>query len=81
MKPVFGYPLEEHLRVTGRTIAFPVELCVCTLHELALNEEGLFRIAGGQYHSLAPRGSLLKPVFGYPPTNIRSYNNHLAPEI
>lgn len=47
VKPVFGYPLEEHLRVTGRTIAFPVELCVCTLHELALNEEGLFRIAGG----------------------------------
>lgn len=44
---MFGYPLEEHLRVTGRTIAFPVELCVCTLHELALNEEGLFRIAGG----------------------------------
>ncbi|XP_068631616.1 rho GTPase-activating protein 44 [Battus philenor] len=47
VKPVFGYPLEEHLRVTGRTIAFPLELCVCTLHELALNEEGLFRIAGG----------------------------------
>lgn len=47
VKPVFGYPLEEHLRVTGRTIAFPIELCVCTLHELALNEEGLFRIAGG----------------------------------
>ncbi|XP_075973360.1 uncharacterized protein LOC142974750 [Anticarsia gemmatalis] len=46
VKPVFGYPLEEHLRVTGRTIAFPLELCVCTLHELALNEEGLFRIAG-----------------------------------
>ncbi|CAG5031831.1 unnamed protein product [Parnassius apollo] len=46
-KPVFGYPLEEHLRVTGRTIAFPLELCICTLHELALNEEGLFRIAGG----------------------------------
>ncbi|XP_013199854.1 rho GTPase-activating protein 44-like isoform X2 [Amyelois transitella] len=47
VKPVFGYPLEEHLRVTGRTIAFPIELCVCTLHERALNEEGLFRIAGG----------------------------------
>ncbi|XP_045497722.1 rho GTPase-activating protein 92B-like [Colias croceus] len=47
VKPVFGYPLEEHLRVTSRTIAFPIEICVCTLHELALNEEGLFRIAGG----------------------------------
>ncbi|XP_026317651.1 rho GTPase-activating protein 17 isoform X2 [Hyposmocoma kahamanoa] len=47
VKPVFGYPLEEHLRVTSRTIAFPIELCVCTLHELGLNEEGLFRIAGG----------------------------------
>ncbi|CAH1645607.1 unnamed protein product [Spodoptera littoralis] len=49
VKPVFGYPLEEHLRVTNRCIAFPIELCVCTLHELALNEEGLFRIAGGEY--------------------------------
>ncbi|KAJ0177108.1 hypothetical protein K1T71_007117 [Dendrolimus kikuchii] len=47
VKPVFGYPLEEHLRVSGRSIAFPIELCVCTLHELALKEEGLFRIAGG----------------------------------
>lgn len=47
VKPVFGYPLEEHLRVSGRAVAWPLELCVCTLHELALSEEGLFRIAGG----------------------------------
>lgn len=46
VKPVFGYYLEEHLRVSGRSIALPIELCVCTLHELALKEEGLFRIAG-----------------------------------
>lgn len=46
VKPVFGYPLEEHLRVTGRTIALPIEICVCMLHELGLNEEGVFRITG-----------------------------------
>lgn len=47
VKPVFGFPIEEHLRVTGRTIAFPIELCVCALHELGLSEEGLLRIAAG----------------------------------
>uniref|UniRef100_A0A1B6CIK0 Rho-GAP domain-containing protein n=1 Tax=Clastoptera arizonana TaxID=38151 RepID=A0A1B6CIK0_9HEMI len=47
MKPVFGIPLEEHLRVTDRKVAFPIELCVCALCELGMDEEGLFRIAGG----------------------------------
>uniref|UniRef100_A0A0A9W8R3 Rho GTPase-activating protein 17 n=1 Tax=Lygus hesperus TaxID=30085 RepID=A0A0A9W8R3_LYGHE len=47
MKPVFGKPLEEHLRVTGRKIAYPIELCVCGLLELGIAEEGLFRVAPG----------------------------------
>nr|CAD7202488.1 unnamed protein product [Timema douglasi] len=46
-KPVYGYPLEDHLRITGRKIAFPIELCVCALLELGMEEEGLFRVAGG----------------------------------
>ncbi|XP_063824835.1 rho GTPase-activating protein 44-like [Ostrinia nubilalis] len=65
-KPVFGYPLEEHLRVTGRTIAFPIELCVCTLHELALNEEGLFRIAGGTSKVRRMKLSLDAGLFSVP---------------
>ncbi|CAH2106544.1 unnamed protein product [Euphydryas editha] len=66
VKPVFGYPLEEHLRVTSRTIAFPVELCVCTLHELALNEEGLFRIAGGTSKVRRMKLSLDAGLFNVP---------------
>ncbi|XP_026488218.1 rho GTPase-activating protein 44-like [Vanessa tameamea] len=66
VKPVFGYPLEEHLRVTARTIAFPVELCVCTLHELALNEEGLFRIAGGTSKVRRMKLSLDAGLFNVP---------------
>ncbi|PSN49744.1 hypothetical protein C0J52_08486 [Blattella germanica] len=46
-KPMYGFPLEDHLRVTGRKVAFPIELCVCALLELGMEEEGLFRIAGG----------------------------------
>lgn len=49
MKPVFGVPLEEHLRVTGLKVAFPIELCVCALNELGMDEEGLFRVAGGKW--------------------------------
>ncbi|XP_015588654.1 rho GTPase-activating protein 44 isoform X2 [Cephus cinctus] len=47
MKPVYGYPLEEHLRVTNRKIALPIQLCVSVLLRLGMEEEGLFRIAGG----------------------------------
>ncbi|KAI5651746.1 rhoGAP domain-containing protein [Phthorimaea operculella] len=65
-KPVFGYPLEEHLRVTQRTIAYPIELCVCTLHELALNEEGLFRIAGGTSKVRRMKLSLDAGLFSVP---------------
>ncbi|XP_015428750.1 PREDICTED: rho GTPase-activating protein 44-like isoform X2 [Dufourea novaeangliae] len=46
MKPVYGYPLEEHLRVTNRKIALPIQLCVSALLRLGMEEEGLFRIAG-----------------------------------
>lgn len=47
VRPVFGKPLEEHLRVTSRKIAYPIELCVCGLLELGMGEEGLFRVAPG----------------------------------
>lgn len=46
-KPVFGQNLEDHLRVTERRIAYPIELCICALLELGVEEEGLFRIAAG----------------------------------
>lgn len=46
---MFGLSLEEHLRVTGRKIAYPIELCVCALSVLAMDEEGLFRVAGGEF--------------------------------
>lgn len=46
MEPVYGYPLEEHLRVTNRKIALPIQLCVSVLLRLGMEEEGLFRIAG-----------------------------------
>ena len=47
-KPVYGYPLVEHLRVTQRKVAFPIELCVCALLQLGMDEEGLFRVTGGK---------------------------------
>ncbi|KAM7296257.1 rho GTPase-activating protein 44 [Ixodes scapularis] len=45
-KPVFGFSLEEHLRVTGRRIALVVEKCACCLLTYGMDEEGLFRITG-----------------------------------
>ncbi|KAG7302810.1 hypothetical protein JYU34_012787 [Plutella xylostella] len=66
VKPVFGYPLEEHLRVSGRAVAWPLELCVCTLHELALSEEGLFRIAGGSSKVRRMKLSLDAGLFSVP---------------
>lgn len=44
--PVFGCPLDEHLNITNRDIAFVIETCVCWLLETAMDEEGLFRIGG-----------------------------------
>ncbi|XP_061472475.1 rho GTPase-activating protein 44 isoform X10 [Rhineura floridana] len=44
-KPSFGKSLEEHLAVSGREIAFPIEACVTMLLECGMQEEGLFRVA------------------------------------
>uniref|UniRef100_A0A8C5RCU5 Rho GTPase-activating protein 44 n=1 Tax=Laticauda laticaudata TaxID=8630 RepID=A0A8C5RCU5_LATLA len=44
-KPSFGKPLEEHLTVSGREIAFAIEACVTMLLECGMQEEGLFRVA------------------------------------
>ncbi|GAB1296233.1 Rho GTPase-activating protein 44 [Apodemus speciosus] len=54
-KPSFGKPLEEHLVISGREIAFPIEACVTMLLECGMQEEpdgtsvytvsGLFRVA------------------------------------
>lgn len=46
IKRVYGIPLHEHLRVTGRKIALPLEICITLLQKHGLHEEGLFRIAG-----------------------------------
>ncbi|CAL1546433.1 unnamed protein product [Lymnaea stagnalis] len=45
-KPVFGVPLEEHLRLMCRDIALVLEACILTLLDCGMEEEGLFRIAG-----------------------------------
>ena len=47
---MYGVELDEHLRVTNRQIAFPIELCVCILWEIGMNEEGLFRVPCGNFH-------------------------------
>nr|XP_014340145.1 PREDICTED: rho GTPase-activating protein 44 [Latimeria chalumnae] len=44
-KPSFGKPLQEHLSVSGREIAFPIEACVTMLLDRGMQEEGLFRVA------------------------------------
>ncbi|XP_038139394.1 rho GTPase-activating protein 44-like isoform X4 [Cyprinodon tularosa] len=44
-KPCYGKPLEEHLALSGRDVAFPIEACVTMLLECGMQEEGLFRIA------------------------------------
>ncbi|XP_076007899.1 rho GTPase-activating protein 44-like isoform X3 [Genypterus blacodes] len=44
-KPCYGKPLEEHLVLSGRDIAFPIEACVTMLLECGMQEEGLFRVA------------------------------------
>ncbi|XP_061563675.1 rho GTPase-activating protein 44-like isoform X4 [Cololabis saira] len=44
-KPCYGKLLDEHLALSGRDIAFPIEACVTMLLECGMQEEGLFRIA------------------------------------
>ncbi|XP_031558625.1 rho GTPase-activating protein 44-like [Actinia tenebrosa] len=46
LRPVFGCPLEEHLKAQNRSIAFVLEESLTFLHETALEEQGLFRLAG-----------------------------------
>uniref|UniRef100_A0A8C2EGT1 Rho GTPase activating protein 44 n=1 Tax=Cyprinus carpio TaxID=7962 RepID=A0A8C2EGT1_CYPCA len=38
-KPCYGKPLEEHLTLSGREIAFPIEACVTMLLDCGLQEE------------------------------------------
>ena len=38
-KPSFGKPLEEHLTISGREIALPIEACVTMLLECGMQEE------------------------------------------
>lgn len=38
-KPSFGKSLEEHLTISGREIAFPIEACVTMLLECGMQEE------------------------------------------
>lgn len=47
MKRIYGISLQEHLRVTGKRIAYPLEICISVLSKIGMSEEGLFRIAGG----------------------------------
>ncbi|XP_062263337.1 rho GTPase-activating protein 44 isoform X2 [Platichthys flesus] len=44
-KPSYGKSLEDHLNISGREIAFPIEACVTMLLECGMQEEGLFRVA------------------------------------
>ncbi|XP_066560472.1 rho GTPase-activating protein 44 isoform X2 [Amia ocellicauda] len=44
-KPSYGKSLDEHLAISDREIAFPIEACVTMLLECGMQEEGLFRVA------------------------------------
>ncbi|XP_077975752.1 rho GTPase-activating protein 17-like isoform X1 [Styela clava] len=57
----YGTSLVEHLRVSEREIAMPIEACISCLLEIGVYEEGLFRIAGGaaklkKFRALADAG-------------------------
>lgn len=43
-KQLFNTSLRDHLKTTNRKIAYVIELCVCTLLEKGLYEEGLLRV-------------------------------------
>ena len=47
-RPMFGEDIEDHLRATKRTIAFPIALAVSFLRDTDLSDEGLFRISTKQ---------------------------------
>lgn len=46
VRKVFGTALKEHLRITGKRIAYPLEICLTALSNYGMLEEGLFRVAG-----------------------------------
>ena len=41
LRPVFGECIADHLKATGRSIAYPILLAVSYLRKGGLNEEGL----------------------------------------
>lgn len=45
VRKVFGTSLKEHLRITGKRIAYPLEICITALSQDGMLEEGLFRVA------------------------------------
>lgn len=68
-KPSFGKPLEEHLTISGREIAFPIEACVTMLLECGMQEEVRLGAAWpGLGRGFPPRGwSLQDLLLCYPP--------------
>eukprot|EP00118_Oscarella_pearsei_P009895 m.58324 g.58324 ORF g.58324 m.58324 type:complete len:308 (+) comp34799_c0_seq20:175-1098(+) len=49
--PVFGCPLKKHLDLFHRDISVVIEDCVTALMQIAMETEGLFRVAGGAMNS------------------------------
>lgn len=45
VRRVFGTSLKEHLRITNKRLAYPLEICISALTEYGMSEEGLFRVA------------------------------------
>lgn len=45
VRKVFGTSLKEHLRITGKRIAYPLEISITALSQDGMLEEGLFRVA------------------------------------
>uniref|UniRef100_A0A182JJI2 Uncharacterized protein n=1 Tax=Anopheles atroparvus TaxID=41427 RepID=A0A182JJI2_ANOAO len=57
-KQIFNTSLRDHLKATNRKIAYVIELCVCTLLEKGLYEEGLLRVGCAfPSSSTAPQGT------------------------
>ncbi|CAG9770390.1 unnamed protein product [Ceutorhynchus assimilis] len=73
VKRVFGVSLQEHLRVNGRRLAYPLEICVTALQEHSMSEEGLFRIAGGLSKVKRLKAAIDSGCFAY---LIPEYNDH-----
>ena len=46
-RPMFGCPLEEHLRLFKTDVSVVLEACCQALREQWMDTEGLFRIAAG----------------------------------